>query len=74
MELSLFVDKVGMTPIEALKSATSLTADRFGFDDRGRIAKGRKADLLLVEGNPVEDISQLLNIKGVWREGIKLEG
>lgn len=68
-ELSLFVDEVGMSPEEALKSATSLTAKRFGFDDRGLLEEGRNADLLLVEGNPLEKIDDTLNIRGVWREG-----
>lgn len=68
-ELSLFVDEIGMSPEEALRSATSLTAQRFGFDDRGRLEEGRNADLLLVEGNPLETIDDTLNIRGVWREG-----
>ncbi|KAF1917564.1 hypothetical protein BDU57DRAFT_169595 [Ampelomyces quisqualis] len=68
-ELYLFVHKVGMTPEDALCSATSLTAKRFGFEDRGRLAEGLNADLLLVQGNPLEDIDVTLNIRGVWREG-----
>ncbi|EMD70206.1 hypothetical protein GGP41_000341 [Bipolaris sorokiniana] len=68
-ELHLFVHKVGMTPMEALRSATSLVAKRFKFEDRGRLAEGLNADMLLVEGNPLEDIDATLNIRGVWREG-----
>jgi imidazolonepropionase-like amidohydrolase len=68
-ELHLLVHKVGMTPTEALQSATSLVAKCFRFDDRGRIAEGLNADLLLVEGNPLEDIDATLNIRGVWRDG-----
>jgi len=68
-ELYLFVHKIGMTPAEALRSATSLTAKRFKFEDRGRLAEGLNADLLLVEGNPLEDIGATLNIRGVWRDG-----
>lgn len=68
-ELHLFVHKVGMTPTEALRSATSLNAKCFRFEDRGRLAEGLNADLLLVEGNPLEDIDATLNIRGVWREG-----
>jgi imidazolonepropionase-like amidohydrolase len=68
-ELTLFVEKVGMSPTEALISATSLTARRFGFHDRGRLVEGLNADLLLVEGNPLVDIDTTLNIRGVWREG-----
>ena len=72
-ELFLFVDKCEFTPLEALRSATSVTANRFGFDDRGRIAKGLKADLVLVEGNPVADIDATLNLRGVWRDGVLAE-
>ena len=68
-ELYLYVHEVGMTPAEALRSATSLVAKRFKFDDRGRLAEGLNADLLLVEGNPLEDIDATLNIRGVWRDG-----
>jgi len=68
-ELNVFVHKIGMTPAEALRSATSLVAKRFQFTDRGRLAEGLNADLLLVEGNPLEDIDATLNIRGVWRDG-----
>lgn len=68
-ELSLFVNEIGMSPQEALRSATSLIADRFGFMDRGRLEVGRNADLLLVEGDATRDIDATLNIRGVWREG-----
>ena len=68
-ELYLLVHKVGMTPEEALRSATSPTAKCFRFQDRGRLAEGLNADLLLVEGNPMEDIDATLNLRGVWRDG-----
>ena len=70
----LLVNKAGMTPLEVLQSTTSVTADLFGWSDRGRVAPGLKADLLLLEGNPLNDISDLLNIRGVWRDGVKFEG
>jgi imidazolonepropionase-like amidohydrolase len=68
-ELYVFVHKVGMTPEEALRSATSVVAKRFKFNDRGRLVEGLNADMLLVEGNPLEDIDATLNIRGVWRDG-----
>lgn len=71
-ELFLLVQKACLSPQEALTSATSLTARRFGFKDRGVIEPGQKADLLLVEGNPLEDIADTLNLHGVWRNGTKL--
>lgn len=73
-EMYLLVTKAGMTPLEVLRSATSVTSRRFGWSDRGRISPGLKADLLLVEGNPLEDITELLNIREIWRDGVRFEG
>ncbi|KIX94871.1 uncharacterized protein Z520_09561 [Fonsecaea multimorphosa CBS 102226] len=74
IEMFLLVHKAGMTPLEVLKSTTSVTADAFGWSDRGRIGPGLKADLVLVEGNPMVDITDMLNIRGIWRDGVKFEG
>lgn len=74
MELQLYVDKCGMSVVEALRSATSVTADRFKFNDRGRVEVGRRADLVLVKGNPTESLSgfwQKGGIQGVWKLGVK---
>ncbi|KAK3672065.1 hypothetical protein LTR78_008035 [Recurvomyces mirabilis] len=68
-ELALFVHECGFTPQEALVAATSLSADRFNFSDRGRIQEGLIADLLLVEGNPLDHIDHTLDIRGVWKSG-----
>lgn len=69
-ELALFVQKCGFTPEEALRAATSVTSRRFNFHDRGRISEGLKADLVLVEGNPLENIDHTLDIRGVWKNGV----
>lgn len=68
-ELSLFVHECGFTPAQALRSATLLPAKRFNFSDRGQIKEGLRADLLLVEGNPLENIDDTLNLRGVWTKG-----
>lgn len=68
-ELQLLV-RGGMTPIEALRAATSVTARRFGLDDRGRIAPGLRADLTLVAGDPTVAIGDTLSIERVWRGGV----
>jgi imidazolonepropionase-like amidohydrolase len=69
-ELYLFVKKCGFSPAEALRAATHLNAKRFKFSDRGEIKAGLRADLMLVEGNPVENIDDTLNLRGVWKEGV----
>lgn len=68
-EMQLLVE-AGLTPVEALKAATSVTARRFSLSDRGIIAEGMRADLLLVKGDPTTTISDSLSIAEVWKEGI----
>jgi imidazolonepropionase-like amidohydrolase len=68
-ELWLYVNRCGFTPTEALASATSKIAERFKLKDRGMIQVGRRADLVLVKGNPTESIDSLYDIVGVWRNG-----
>jgi len=67
-ELELLVD-AGLTPTEALEAATAATAAAFGLDDRGRIAPGLRADLVLVEGDPTTDITDTRNLVAIWRNG-----
>ncbi|GAC1654306.1 MAG: amidohydrolase family protein [Ktedonobacteraceae bacterium] len=70
-ELGLLVE-AGLTPIEALRSATVVPAEFFGFTDRGIIEAGRRADLLLIEGNPTQDIAATRAIRGVWVAGVQV--
>ena len=69
-ELFLFVKHCNFSPAEALRAATYLNAKRFKFSDRGEIKPGLRADLVLVEGNPLEDIDHTLNLRGVWKDGV----
>jgi hypothetical protein len=71
-ELELLVD-AGLTPLEALRAATSLPARHFGLADRGRIAVGMRADLLLVRGDPSADITATRAIEGVWKGGVRAD-
>jgi imidazolonepropionase-like amidohydrolase len=70
-ELALLV-RAGLTPAQALAAATSAPARCFGLTDRGRIAPGLRADLLLVDGDPCADITATRNIAAVWRNGTRL--
>ena len=67
-ELALLVE-AGLTPTQALQAATAKPAAVFGLDDRGRIAEGMRADLLLVEGDPSTDILATRHVQGVWTGG-----
>lgn len=69
-ELELLV-QAGLTPQEALVSATSLPAKTFGLTDRGRIAPGLRADLLLVKGDPTQSITATRAIISVWKTGVE---
>jgi imidazolonepropionase-like amidohydrolase len=71
-ELQLLVE-AGLSPIEALQSATSMIAKRFSLSDRGQISEGMRADLLLVKGDPTTTISDTLSILNVWKEGIEVK-
>lgn len=70
-ELELLVD-AGLSTVDALASATSVVADTFGLADRGRVAPGLRADLLLVDGDPIADITATKKITAVWRRGVRL--
>jgi imidazolonepropionase-like amidohydrolase len=67
-ELELLV-KAGLSPAEALAAATSVPARIFGLADRGQIAPGARADLVLVDGDPTADIKATRRIAGAWKQG-----
>lgn len=64
----------GYTPVESLRAATSLPASLFGLDDRGAVAVGRRADLLLVDGEPTVDITATRAVLGVWIGRERIDG
>jgi imidazolonepropionase-like amidohydrolase len=68
-ELALLVE-AGLSPSEALRAATSRAAAVFGLDDRGLIATGKRADLLLLARDPTRDITATRAITGVWKRGV----
>ncbi len=71
-ELEIYVE-IGMTPAQALETATVRAAEALGLEaEIGRIAPGRAADLVLVNGDPLSDISLLRKpggIRAVFRDG-----
>jgi imidazolonepropionase-like amidohydrolase len=71
-ELEYLVE-AGLTPVQALVAATSAPADSFRLTDRGRIAPGLRADLLLVDGDPATDIRATRNILAIWKAGVMFD-
>lgn len=71
-ELELLV-RAGLSNREALAAATSVPASRFSLPDRGRIAPGARADLVLVRGNPLEDITATRTVARVWKNGYPVQ-
>lgn len=69
-ELELLVTGAGLSPMQALVSATANAAQAIGVDrDRGTIAAGKIADVVLLSGNPVEDIRNTRKIEVVVHRG-----
>jgi len=69
-EMELLV-RSGMTPQEALAAATSVPAAAFHLDDRGVIAVGKRADLVLVKGDPTQNVLATRDIVSVWKLGVE---
>jgi len=60
----------GLTPLEAIRTATTAAADLLGVSDRGAIAAGRLADLIAVQGDPLKDIKAMEQVSFVMKGGI----
>jgi imidazolonepropionase-like amidohydrolase len=71
-ELELLV-QAGLPAADALRAATEGPARYFGLADRGRIAPGLRADLVLLDGDPLTDIRATRSIRRVWCDGIVVE-
>ncbi|TVY36410.1 Adenine deaminase [Lachnellula subtilissima] len=69
-ELELLVG-AGLSSVRALQAATSLPAKYFNLQDRGAIAPGFRADLVLVHGDPITNISVTQEIERVWVGGVE---
>src|SRR5690606_5671972 len=72
-ELELLV-RAGLSPAEALRAATATAARVLGMDDRGRIAPGMRADLVLVEGEPWRDVAAMQRVRRVFLAGVEVTG
>ena len=69
----LRLSEAGLGPVAALIAATAAPARAFGLADRGRIAPGLRADLVLVEGDPRQDIRATRAIATIWKNGRRVD-
>ena len=71
-ELGRYVE-LGLTPAQAIVTATSRAAELLGVGDVGTLAAGKRADFLVLNANPLENISNTRQIAGVYLRGVKLD-
>ena len=65
--------QAGLSNLEVLRAATVEPTKYFGLSDRGAIEVGKRADLILIQGDPLEDIKNTRNIQRVWCRGVEVE-
>jgi imidazolonepropionase-like amidohydrolase len=70
LEFKYYVD-YGMSPLEAIRTATATPAEMLGWSDRiGTIEPGKLADIVAVVGDPLADITELENVRFVMKDGV----
>jgi len=59
--------------MDALVAATRGSATMLGISDRGTLEKGKRADLLVLAGNPLDDIRNTRKLVSVWHDGREIQ-
>jgi imidazolonepropionase-like amidohydrolase len=72
LELQAMVD-AGMTPAHALTAATSRAAEYLALDDRGSLIPGKRADLLVLDASPLDDIVNTRRISATFIGGVEVD-
>ncbi|WP_019670986.1 amidohydrolase family protein [Eudoraea adriatica] len=68
-----YLSECGISNLDVLKTATSNVSKAFGLGGKGFVKEGGSADLLLIDGDPTEDISTISEIIGIWKKGVKVK-
>jgi imidazolonepropionase-like amidohydrolase len=68
-ELIALVDR-GMTPLQAIRAATTVSAELIDVDDRARLEPGLLADVIAVPGDPLADITTTEQVRFVMKGGV----
>ena len=71
-ELELMV-AAGLSPMQAIVTATSRSAERLGLDDSGRLTPGARADFIVLDANPLDDITNTRRIADVYLGGTAVD-
>lgn len=77
LELEYMVEETGISPMDAITISTRNGADLMRLEDRGTIAEGKAADILIVDGDPLADITRVSrreNHRMVVKNGIQVTG
>ena len=70
-QFALLVEHLGVSPIDAIRMATTNAADLLAWSTRvGRVAPGFYADLIAVTGDPLADVSELERVRWVMKNGV----
>jgi imidazolonepropionase-like amidohydrolase len=69
LELEHYV-RGGLSPAEAIRTATAVPAEAMGLADLGTIERGKLADLVIVDGNPLTNISDIRRTRQVMKDGV----
>ena len=70
-EFELMVNEAGISPVDALLSATKTASQLIKWENKvGTIEKGKLADIIAVNGNPIENISVMKDVKFVMKDGV----
>jgi imidazolonepropionase-like amidohydrolase len=72
VELARWVE-LGLKPSEAITAATERPAELLGLKDMGTLAAGKRADFIVLDANPLDDIRNTRRISGVYLDGIKFD-
>ena len=63
----------GLRPMDAVVAATSRAADRLGLDDTGRLTPGARADFIVLDANPLDDVANSQRIVDVYLGGTAVD-
>ena len=69
-----YMTRNGMTPMQAIQSATIVAAQLMDMGDQiGSVEKGKLADLVAVPGNPLQDITAMEKVSFVMKDGVRVK-